>query len=115
MLLKLTRVLFLLLIFSLIFMQPFVYVAGFRAIISDIIFLPVFGLWILSLLTGQTRFRWHGFYRLLIFYFAAMLTSAFFSVDPRMGFIKLAGEIYLLSLPVLTYNLIENEKDLKLT
>lgn len=112
---KLTRISFFLLIFSLIFMQPFIYVAGFRAIAADIIFLATFSLWLLSLLTNQARFRWHKFFWLLIFYFAAMLISAVFSVNPRTSFVKLAGEIYLLCLPVLTYNLIETEQDLKLT
>lgn len=113
MFLRLAKISFLLLIFSLAFMQPYVYIAGFRAIPADVIFLLTFGFWFLSLLTKQTHFRWHGFYWLLIFYFAAMLVSAVFSVNPRTSFVKLAGEIYLLSLPVLTFNLIENERDLK--
>jgi putative inorganic carbon (hco3(-)) transporter len=113
MLVRLTKISFFLLVFSLVFMQPYVYVAGFRATPTDIIFLFTFALWILSLITKQTRFRWHQFYWLLIFYFAAMLVSAVFSVNPRTSLIKLLGEIYLLSLPVLTYNLIENERDLK--
>lgn len=110
---RLTKFSFLLLIFSLVFMQPYVYIAGFRAIPADIIFLLTFGFWFLSLLTKQARFRWHRFYWLLIFYFAAMLVSAVFSVNPRTSFIKLLGEIYLLSLPVLTFNLIESERDLR--
>jgi len=113
MLLRLTKISFFLLIFSLAFMQPYVYVAGFRAIPADIIFLFTFALWLLSLLTKQARFRWHRFYWLLLFYFAAMLVSAVFSVNPRTSSIKLLGEIYLLSLPVLTCNLITNERDLK--
>ncbi|HEX9963266.1 MAG TPA: O-antigen ligase family protein [Pyrinomonadaceae bacterium] len=113
MFLRFAKISFLLLIFSLAFMQPFVYVAGFRAVATDIIFLFTFAFWILALLTGQTRFRRHRFYRLLLFYFAAMLVSTVFSVNPRTSFVKLLGEIYLLSLPVLTFNLIENEKDLK--
>jgi O-antigen ligase len=110
---RLAKIFFLPLIFSLAFMQPYVYIGGFRAVPADIIFLLAFGFWFLSLLTGQTRFRWHRFYWLLIFYFAAMLVSAVFSVNPRTSFIKLLGEIYLLSLPVLTFNLIENERDLR--
>ncbi|HLM01299.1 MAG TPA: O-antigen ligase family protein [Pyrinomonadaceae bacterium] len=113
MFLRLTKISFLLLIFSLAFMQPYVYITGFRAIPADIIFLLTFGFWFLSLLTKQTRFRWHPFYLLLIFYFAAMAVSAVFSVNPRTSFVKLLAEIYLLSLPVLTFNLIENERDLK--
>ncbi|HEY0047850.1 MAG TPA: O-antigen ligase family protein [Pyrinomonadaceae bacterium] len=113
MLLRFAKISFLLLVFSLAFMQPYVYIAGFRAVPADIVFLFAFGFWILSLLTKQTRFRWHPFYWLLIFYFAAMLISAVFSVNPRTSSVKLLGEIYLLSLPVLAFNLIENEKDLK--
>jgi O-antigen ligase len=94
-------------------MQPFVYVGGFRAVATDIIFLLTFAFWMLALLTKQARFRWHEFYWLLLFYLAAMLVSAVFSVNPRTSYVKLLGEIYLLSLPVLTFNLVENEKDLK--
>ncbi|HEX8370979.1 MAG TPA: O-antigen ligase family protein [Pyrinomonadaceae bacterium] len=110
---RLAKTSFLLLIFSLAFMQPYVYIAGFRAVAADIIFLLACGFWILSLITKQARFRRHRFYWLLLFYFAAMLVSAVFSINPRTSFIKLLGEIYLLGLPVLTFNLIENEKDLK--
>ncbi|MDQ3799302.1 MAG: O-antigen ligase family protein [Acidobacteriota bacterium] len=113
MFLRLAKISFLLLIFSVAFMQPYVYIAGFRAIPADIIFLLTFGFWFLALLTKQTRFRWHGFYWLLIFYFAAMAVSAVFSVNPRTSVVKLLAEIYLLSLPILAFNLIENEKDLK--
>lgn len=110
---KITKWLFFILIFSLVFMQPYVYVAGFRATLTDVIFLFTFSLWILALLTKQAQFRWHSFYWLLLFYFAAMLVSAVFSVNPRTSFVKLTAEIYLLSLPILTFNLIENERDLK--
>jgi hypothetical protein len=42
-----------------------------------------------------------------------MLLSTIFSVNPQTSFIKLLGEIYLLSLPILTFNLIQTENDIK--
>jgi O-antigen ligase len=46
-------------------------------------------------------------------YFAAMLTSTFFSVDVKASFIKLLAEMYLIGLAVLAFNLIDDENDLK--
>lgn len=103
---------FLLLIFSLCFMQPFFLFAGLRVIAADFLFPLTFGLWALALLCKQTKFRRHEFYWLLLFYFAALTVSVFFSDAPRASLIKLLGELYLLTLPVLAYNLLENEKDL---
>jgi Lipid A core - O-antigen ligase and related enzymes len=42
-----------------------------------------------------------------------MAVSAIFSVEPRKSIIKLCGEIYLLSLPVLAFNLLRTREDLK--
>ncbi len=43
-----------------------------------------------------------------------MLVSAIFSVSPGASFIKLIGETYLIGLAVLTFNLVDDEKDLRL-
>lgn len=110
----LARFFFLLLIFSLGYMQPFLFVAGFRVPPTDLIFLFVCFFFLLALLTKQTGFRRHEFFWLLIFYFSAMLFSLVFSVNLQTSVIKLGGEIYLLCLPVLAFNLIESENDMRL-
>lgn len=107
------RALFLLLIFSLGFMQPFVQLAGQRLAPTDLLFPAVVILWLLAILLGQLRFKWHKFYLVLGGYFAAMLVSAIFSVGSGASFIKLIGETYLIGLAVLAFNLIDDEKDLK--
>jgi O-antigen ligase len=107
------RALFLLLIVSLGFMHPFVYTAGQRLTPTDLIFPAAAILWIVSLLFGQLKFKWHNFYWVLGGYFAAMLISAAFSADAKTSFIKLIGETYLIGLGVLTFNLIDDERGLK--
>lgn len=105
---------FLLLVFSLAFMQPFVLLFDYPVPLSDPIFILTVCVWVIGLVFGRTpRFRWHRFFWLLLLYAAAMLVSAIFSVDPKSSFIKFAGEMYLLSLPVLTFNIIRDEKRLK--
>lgn len=104
---------FLALVFSLALMQPFIYAGNQRLSPTDFIFPAVFLLWFVSLLTKQNSFRWHNFYWILLFYFASMLFSTINSINPASSFIKLFGEAYLLGLAVLTFNLVETEKQIK--
>lgn len=113
MFLRTARILLLLLVFSLCYIQPFAVVFNFQVPPTEFIFIFTAFFWLLALISKQTRFRFHVFFWLLFFYFAAMLISAILSDDWRTSFIKLAGEIYLLSLPILIYNLIENQNELK--
>lgn len=105
--------LFSLLIFSLAFLQPAIFFYGYRVPYTDFIFLAVFGLWVVSLALGKTRFRFDKFFFLLLFYLAAMTVSLATAPVSVKNYAKLAGEIYLLALPVLTFNLIRTESDLK--
>lgn len=104
---------YLLLVFSLGFMKPAIEVENFDVPFTDIIFLLSFSLWLLSVLLRKSKFRLHKFYWLLLGYFSAMLLSTVFSINPQTSFVKLLGEIYLLSLPVLTFNVIQTEKNVK--
>ncbi len=110
---KISFCLFLVLVFSLAFMQPYISFGKLKLPYTDIIFLLSFPVWIISIFFKKTSFRWHPFYWLLILYFGAMLASTIFSNNPRSSFIKLLGEIYLLSLAVLTFNLIRNLIEIK--
>jgi O-antigen ligase len=104
---------FLVLVFSLGFMQPSILFRDFRVPLTDFIFLFTFFVWLVSILLKKSVFHWHKFYWLLLGYFGAMLLSTFFSINPQTSFVKLLGEIYLLSLPVLSFNLIRTENDIK--
>ena len=107
---KFIRSVFLILIFSLSVGTPLIYALNQRFALSDFIFPFVSILFLSAIVTGVVKFRWHKFYWLLLFYFAAMLFSAAFSVDRKHSFIKLAGETYLIGLAVLTFNLVRTEQ-----
>lgn len=104
---------FLLLVFSLGFMQPFVYIAAQRISSTDILFLLVTALWVVVLALGKVKLRWHSGYWFLAFYFLAMLMSSVLSQNPRSSFVKLIGEAYLIGLAVMTFNLVDRGKRMK--
>ena len=104
---------FLLLVFSVGFMQPSAFVFKYYLPVSDLIFLVTFFFWFVALLFRKAKFRWHKFYWFLVFYFASMVISTIFSIDPRSSFVKLLGETYLLGLAILTFNFVRNEKQAK--
>ncbi|HEX8638713.1 MAG TPA: O-antigen ligase family protein, partial [Pyrinomonadaceae bacterium] len=106
---------FLALVFSLALMQPLVFFGGRRLSPTDFIFPILVLLWLASLLTLRKRLRWDNFYWILLFYFASMTFSAIFSINPPGSFIKLLGELYLLGLAVLTFNLVETETQFRQT
>ncbi len=110
---KISFYLFLALVFSLGFMQPYISYGNFKLPYTDFIFVLTFSVWLLSILLKKNSLRFHKFYLLLLFYFGAMVVSAFFSTNPSASFIKLSGEVYLLCLAVLTFNLIRNLDELK--
>ena len=111
---NLARYSFLLLVFSLGFTQPYFFVFN-RYVVpySDLIFLATGLLWFAALLLRKTRLRWHQFYWLLGIYLASMVVSTVFSTNPGTSLLKLPGEIYLLGLTVLTFNIVRTEKDVK--
>lgn len=106
---------FLALVFSLALMQPFIYIGRQRLSPTDFIFPILILCWLTSHLMLRKKFRWHNFYWILLFYFASMAFSAIFSSDTTGSFIKLVGETYLLGLAVLTFNLVETEKQFRQT
>lgn len=105
--------LFVILVFSLAFMQPNYSFGKFKLPFTDLIFLLTFALWTILIIFKKKSFRWHNLYWCLIFYFCAMLISAIFSNNPRDSFVKLSGEIYLLGLSVLTFNVVRNFSEIK--
>lgn len=113
MMLRLAKISFLLLIFSLAFMKGAVPIAGFLATSTDVLFLVTAAALGVAVLAGDVRLRWDPFYALLIVYFAAMAASVAVSAQPDRSLFKLATQAYLLSLPVLGATLIESIDDLR--
>jgi putative inorganic carbon (hco3(-)) transporter len=103
----------LLLVFSLAFVFPFVAVSNQRIPFTDFIFIAVFLFWLFGLLTKKIAFKFHPFYWLLVFYLIAIFISVIFSENPKSGFIKFSGEIYLIFLCVITFNFINDLNDAK--
>ena len=112
-LLALASASFLLLVFSTGFIRFGVPVFGFYAVPTDALFLLTGGLWAAPLVARQTRLRWHGFFWLIAFYLAALAASALAAPDPERGLVKLATQLYLLSLPILAFNLIPDLRALR--
>lgn len=103
----------LLFVFLLPFMQPAVRVFGLEAVAADAAYLMLAGLWAVALAAGGARLRWHPAFGLLALYLAAMAISAVASDQPRQSAVKLATQLYLLSLPPIALSLIRTERDLR--
>ena len=100
-------------VFLLAFMQPALPLFGLEAVAADLAWLPLAPLAALTLITGGARMRWHEGYWPLALYLFAMGLSAAFSGDPERSAVKLATQLYLLSLPVIVLILVETETDLR--
>ncbi len=110
---SLARAVFLLLIFTLGWMQPFPGFAGQRLTPTDAIFPVAAILWLAAVIFGKIRLRWHPAFWVIAAYLATMMMSSWYSVDPRTSFIKLIGESYLLGMSFVAFNLLENEQQLR--
>ena len=111
--LKVAQLAFLLLIFSLAFMKDGVSVGGLIAGPTDLLFLVTVTALGLALLRGETRLRWNRWFIVLIVYFAALAVSVLASDQSGRGWVKLASQLYLMSLPVLAYTLIDSAERLR--
>jgi O-antigen ligase len=86
---------------------------GLEVFPSDLLCLLTAALWAAALMFGQTRLRLHPLFLLLALYFAAMAVSAWWSADRQVSAFKLLTQVYLLTLPVLAFNLVQTEADLR--
>ncbi len=106
---RIAKWLFLLLVVSVPLVRPFNFrISEFVVPYTDIIFLSCFVFWLIAVLRGDALIRRDKLYFFLGFYALALAVSAVFSVEPARSFLKLAGELYLLSLAFLTFNLAED-------
>ena len=112
---KILKCSFFVLIFSLGFMQPSFLVVSYEVPYTDPIFLFVFLIWFFALLFRKAKLRFSFFYLPLVFYFLAVACSTIFSIEPKISFFKLSGEMYLIGLAVLTFNLVDSVEMTKKT
>ncbi|MBX7056241.1 MAG: O-antigen ligase family protein [Pyrinomonadaceae bacterium] len=96
-------------------MKPFLFVAGQRSSPPDILFPAAFGLMLAAVAARQLRLRFDPAFVCFAAYFAAMLISSIFSVDPRTSYLRLAGELYLIGLAALIIVQLDSESRLRHT
>lgn len=104
---------FLLLIFSLGFMQPGIWVSGMSLQVTELIFLTLVAFFGLAAAFGARRSVWDRSFIYLSVFGLAMALSALFSTDPRTSVIKMAGIAYLVGLVVLTVNVVTSTESIK--
>lgn len=106
---------FLFTIFSLGFMQPSLEIEGFPIPVTDLAFVFTAIIWFLALLLRKIEFRFDKSFFLFGLYAVGLLLSAIFSEQPRSSLIKYLGELYLIGLAVMAFNLAATENLLKKT
>lgn len=104
---------FLLVVFSLGFMKPAFEVSGISLQITDLFFLITFGFWVLALALRKINFRFEKSFYFLGLYAVGLLFSTIFSENPKLSFVKYLGEVYLIGLTVMTFNLVRSQEMLK--
>ncbi len=111
--LRLAQLSYLLMVFALGWMKTPLTIHGLPAFPMDFAFVAAASLWLVALVRKEISLRFHWVFWLLLAYFAAMALSAFNSDDPQRTAFKLATQLYLLALPVITFNLFRTLADLK--
>lgn len=94
-------------------MHPSVRLFGIEIPPSDFIFLMVFPLWFLTILLRRREFKFHKLFIFLGFYAFAAFLSTVFSADVFHSFIRFLALLYLVSLPIMSFNFIETREDFK--
>lgn len=112
--LRIAKFLLLFYIFSLAYIQPSIRFSGFFLSPSDLIFLLLFGVFSFLIVRGELKLNADYFYLFIALYFFTMIASLVFSDFSSRSLIKLLGEAYLISIPVVLMNLIESEEELRL-
>ena len=87
---------------------PALSVLGFSLPACDLVFVAAACAWAFAVARGRARFKRSWFYLPLALYLGAMIASTLASADLRRSAVKLAGEVYLIGLAVLTFNLLSS-------
>lgn len=106
---------FFVLIFSLGFAQPAILIGGLRSSASDLVYvvacLGLFGL----LVTRSERPRLDRSFPFLILYGLALVMSTAFSLSIDRSLLKLVGELFLISIPVVVIHFVSDRESLRST
>jgi putative inorganic carbon (hco3(-)) transporter len=103
--------LFWLVVFSLPFVNfPNLRELGFPVQLTDILFVLTGLIWLIYLVLRKNKIRFSWFYLPLGLYFFSLCLSTYFSENLRTSLIKLIGNILLLGLAILAFNLVTDEK-----
>lgn len=109
MIIRLLNYSFFLLIFSLPFVQPIGDIKlYYKTQFTDYIFLISAVLFFAAVLFRRIKPKFNLFYILLSIYLLALTFSTILSINIRLSAVKLLGEIYLIGLAVLSFNLINS-------
>ncbi len=100
-------------IFLVATMKPFLFIANQRLSPPDILFPVSLVLMPAAAAARQLRLRFEPAFIYLAAYFASLLISSVFSVDPRTSYLRLAGEMYLICLAALIIVQLDREARLK--
>ncbi len=111
--LRLAHLFFLLMVFLFGWMRMPLNIQGLDAYPMDLAYLAAASLWLVALVRKEISLRFHGFYWLLLAYFAALALSLMNSDDLQRSAFKLLTQLYLLSLPVIAFNLFRTMADLR--
>ena len=104
---------FMLLIFSLGFMQPGIWFSGMSLQATELIFVTVVFLFILAIALRSRVFVFDRSYLFLGVFGLTMALSAVFSTETRTSVIKLGGIAYLVGLAVITINVVATAESIK--
>lgn len=105
---------FWLVVFSLPFVNfPNLRDFGYSIQTTDILFVFTGLIWLLYLVLRKNKIRFSWFYLPLTLYFISLCLSTIYSEDRRTSIIKLLGNILLLGLSVLAFNLVDDHKKLR--
>jgi O-antigen ligase len=105
------KLLFLLLVFALPFMRPAVH---YPVIAADLLFLVVLAAFAAELALRRRTVRWRTAYWVLILYGFTLSASVVVSPDARLSLIKSAATFYLVTIAMLTDQIVRTRRDLKL-
>ena len=103
--------LFWLTVFSLPFVNsPNLRTVGLSIQTTDILFVLTGLIWLIYLVLRKSTIHFSWFYLPLSLYFISLCLSTYFSENQRTSLIKLLGNILLLGLSILAFNLVDDEK-----
>lgn len=100
-----------LIVFSLPFVNfPNLRKYGFPVQLTDFLFVLTGFIWLIYLVLRKNKLKFSWFYLPLGLYFISLCLSTIFSENLKTSLIKLLGNILLLGLSVLAFNLVDDEK-----